>query len=190
MNKLFIEIDNHIDISENYIVMIDNKTLDMKKQNNMIEYSYSTHNDKCELCIYAEDMWSVNDSVKKHFSWLSIFDFEFGNTSENLPISSQYKIAFDFTEKPEINLVLSQKDFINVNKDSLSHWNKCSIIQIVLCFLLLRVIVVLFGAIFHGLLLKLFYYIFSLITVASLFIAVNNKRKHMYKYLYETFLTH
>lgn len=188
LNKLVIKIDNLIDLSENYNVIVDEKVLSMRKCDNTVEYNYFTHNKKCKVCIFADDIWSVDNSIEKKFSWLSIFDFEFGNTFENLPVSSQFERTLYFEKNREVSLELHQQDFINVDKYSLLHWNRCSIIQILLCVLLLFIVFLLLGTIFKLFYIKLFYYIFSLLCVISLFIIMNKKRKKVYKQLLYNFV--
>lgn len=75
-----------------------------------------TKSDKCEINIYGEDIWNKDESIQRKIVWLSIFDFQFGNSMENLPISAHYSKNFDYNEKSEYNLHLTEKDFINVEK--------------------------------------------------------------------------
>ena len=113
-----------------------------------------------------------------------IFDFQFGNSMENLPISAHYSKNFDFNEKSEYNLHLTEKDFIKVEKSSLSYWNKCSLIQTILCTLLLTVVLVLLGFVFSNFVFKVIFYIIDLALVSFVFVVLNRKRKELYKKLF------
>lgn len=184
LNKLHIEIENNIDLSNNYTVMINGKVINMEKHKDIWEYNYVTKSDKCEINIYGEDIWNKDESIQRKFVWLSIFDFQFGNSMENLPISAHYSKNFDFNEKSEYNLHLTEKDFINVEKNSLSYWNKCSLIQTILCTLLLTVVLVLLGFVFSNFVFKVIFYIIALALVSFIFVVLNRKRKELYKKLF------
>lgn len=184
LNKLHLEIENNIDFSNNYTVMINRKVINMEKHKDILEYNYATKSDKCEIYIYGEDIWNKDESIQRKIVWLSIFDFQFGNSMENLPISAHYSKNFDFNEKSEYNLHLTEKDFINVEKNSLSYWNKCSLIQTILCTLLLTVILVLLGFVFSNFVFKVIFYIIALALVSFIFVVLNRKRKELYQKLF------
>lgn len=184
LNKLHLEIENYNDLSNNYTVMINGKVINMEKHKDILEYNYVAKSDKCEINIYGEDIWNKDESIQRKIVWLSIFDFQFGNSMENLPISAHYSKNFDFNEKSEYNLHLTEKDFINVEKSSLSYWNKCSLIQTILCTLLLTIVLVLLGFVFSNFVFKVIFYIISLALVSFIFVVLNRKRKELYKKLF------
>lgn len=184
LNKLHLEIENYNDLSNNYTVMINGKVINMEKHKDILEYNYVAKSDKCEINIYGEDIWNKDESIQRKFVWLSIFDFQFGNSMENLPISAHYSKNFDFNEKSEYNLYLTEKDFVKVEKSSLSYWNKCSLIQTILCTLLLTVVLVLLGFVFSNFVFKVIFYIISLALVSFIFVVLNRKRKELYKKLF------
>lgn len=184
LNKLHLEIENNNDLSNNYTVMINGKVINMEKHKDILEYNYVTKSDKCEINIYGEDIWNKDESIQRKIVWLSIFDFQFGNSMENLPISAHYSKNFDFNEKSEYNLHLTEKDFINVEKNSLSYWNKCSLIQTILCTLLLTVVLVLLGFVFSNFVFKVIFYIIALALVSFIFVVLNRKRKELYQKLF------
>lgn len=183
LNKLHLEIENNNDLSNNYTVMINGKVINMEKHKDILEYNYVTKSDKCEINIYGEDIWNKDESIQRKFVWLSIFDFQFGNSMENLPISAHYSKNFDFNEKSEYNLYLTEKDFVKVEKSSLSYWNKCSLIQTILCTLLLTVVLVLLGFVFSNFVFKVIFYIIALALVSFIFVVLNRKRKGLYQKL-------
>lgn len=184
LNKLHLEIENNNDFSNNYTVMINGKVINMEKHKDILEYNYATKSDKCEISIYGEDIWNKDESIQRKIVWLSIFDFQFGNSMENLPISAHYSKNFDFNEKSEYNLHLTEKDFVKVEKSSLSYWNKCSLIQTILCTLLLTVVLVLLGFVFSNFVFKVIFYIIDLALVSFIFVVLNRKRKELYKKLF------
>lgn len=184
LNKLHLEIENNNDLSNNYTVMINGKVINMEKHKDIWEYNYATKSDKCEINIYGEDIWNKDESIQRKIVWLSIFDFQFGNSMENLPISAHYSKNFDFNEKSEYNLHLTEKDFVKVEKSSLSYWNKCSLIQTILCTLLLTVVLVLLGFVFSNFVFKVIFYIIALALVSFIFVVLNRKRKELYQKLF------
>lgn len=184
LNKLHLEIENNNDLSNNYTVMINGKVINMEKHKDILEYNYVTKSDKCEINIYGEDIWNKDESIQRKIVWLSIFDFQFGNSMENLPISAHYSKNFDYNEKSEYNLHLTEKDFVKVEKSSLSYWNKCSLIQTILCTLLLTVVLVLLGFVFSNFVFKVIFYIIALALVSFIFVVLNRKRKELYKKLF------
>ena len=67
LNKLHIEIENNIDLSHNYTVMINGKVINMEKNKDILEYNYVTKSDKCEINIYGKIL--KEEFIKKKIVW-------------------------------------------------------------------------------------------------------------------------
>lgn len=176
VKTLSIIIENDSVYSASYYVTVNGEHVEGYKFEDEIKYKYETTENNCNVNIFVEDKWSDKNKVQKVLMCLYIFDFEFGNAMENLPLSADLSKEVVFDEQDNKKVVLKSNDFLKVAKQSLSLWNSCAIAQSIIVVVAMTVIMIILSFIFAGIA-KIAFFVASTLLISLISVLLNKKRK-------------